>query len=1205
MGLIANQHSGHAVLALGLATVLASVFAESSGAATVTLSQGSSAQAVIVLAADAELPETHAAEELADFLGQITGGTFPILHAADTNQANLFVGPGAALLGDPAFTTAGLGGDGTVIRTVSNGVILAGGRPRGTLYAVYSFLEDHVGCRWWSESDSTIPSTPSLVIPDLNVTYVPPFDYRQVSYLNARDKDFSARNKLNGHVQQVNKKRGGRRLAYLANEKWSAHSMETLVPMATYGGSNPQWYCTPDGLIAHDFTQASMRTTAVANLKLMLNGNNPLQASNTGLSEVRFHLHNSADFVGNPGAGNGWDTRGSVTASASSSHPARPPARCVDGSGLDATGLFHDTDVGTSIYASGAEGSSAPFTPYNAGTVDGMHWVAFQFDQVYPLGEMWVWNQNEPVWHVQGPKNVTIQYSTTGGSTTGEWSTIFSGELDKAWGYPGQAHDAVIDFAGASARWVVITIHDTWLLNTDDVSMASFSQNDGWLPCETPASDAIVAQEGGYAGVLMRFVNDAAADMAGDHPDLAIHTLAYHYSVRAPSLTVPHSNVVVELVTAAEAIVPQGTPGGEPSWSVPLDHARNRWFYDEIVAWSQISPRLHIWEYATAFQDPYVPIPNLRVLAPNKAIYAAQGVKGVQSEGWSFGMGTDMAEIRSWMIAKLYWDPTLDGQSLIETFCNGYYGAAGPNVIAYINLLHNDAEARGEWLPQGTGPHSPYLSYDTMNQSWNHLAAGETAVLSDPELLKRIRVAQIPILYIFVNRWYEFRDRAAALGNPWPLPARFQEAHALIRQYGEARYPFRFVPPALPAPTGPLNLGGLPLTRYAAATQPENGTATIEDNNATLHMTGNVWRKFDLSYNVTAKTVLEFDLKVSQLGEIHAIGFDTDDNESPSMGFRLFGTEAWAGSVEDFYTPGVPSSEWQHFRIPVGTFYTGAMNDLFVVNDHDGGSRNAESLFSNIRVFEGAGAGSVIVTVSSQHSGARAGVNAGNGSGLSEDGLRHDADVNNMWMSSILAESVSNPRGGTVTGSHWIEFDFGDVKSVDEMWIWNYNEPPWRIQGMKDITIQYSTTGSGNPADWTTVYDGQLPMASSVGPDDETDVSLVVPFHGTGARYVVITADAGIGMNWSNGSSDRAALSEVRFSFLGNVVPILGTAAEIMVILSFQSDAGKRYRLESSTDPWSMPWSPSAYSLTGDGSVMNAYEDMAGASHRVYRLVLE
>ena len=59
------------------------------------------------------------------------------------------------------------------MRSEGRDLILAGGRDRGTVYAVYSFLEDVVGCRWWTESASFIPRMPDLSIPALRVRYVP------------------------------------------------------------------------------------------------------------------------------------------------------------------------------------------------------------------------------------------------------------------------------------------------------------------------------------------------------------------------------------------------------------------------------------------------------------------------------------------------------------------------------------------------------------------------------------------------------------------------------------------------------------------------------------------------------------------------------------------------------------------------------------------------------------------------------------------------------------------------------------------------------------------------------------------------------------------------------------------------------------------------------------------------------------------------
>jgi hypothetical protein len=86
-------------------------------------------------------------------------------------------------------------------------------------------------------------------------------------------------------------------------------------------------------------------------------------------------------------------------------HPSRPAIRAVDGSGLDAkTGLRHGTDPDTEFMTGPRRTSAA--TPLHPGAVPGEHWVAFEFDKVYPLGEMWIWNQGEAVFHTGSPANL-------------------------------------------------------------------------------------------------------------------------------------------------------------------------------------------------------------------------------------------------------------------------------------------------------------------------------------------------------------------------------------------------------------------------------------------------------------------------------------------------------------------------------------------------------------------------------------------------------------------------------------------------------------------------------------------------------------------------------------------------------------------------------------------------------------------------------
>jgi hypothetical protein len=133
--------------------------------------------------------------------------------------------------------------------------------------------------------------------------------------------------------------------------------------------------------------------------------------------------------------------------------------------------------------------------------------------------------------------------------------------------------------------------------------------------------------------------------------------------------------------------------------------------------------------------------------------------------------------------------------------------------------------------------------------------------------------------------------------------------------------------------------------------QDVGGIVTVEDGGKTLHMVGNNWKKIDLNYNVTSDTVLEFDFMSTKLGEIHAIGFDTDTTISAGKTFQLYGTQVWG--VQDFhdYAPG--QAGCKHYQIPVGQYYTGRMSHLFFANDLDTFKPTAESVFRNVRIREG------------------------------------------------------------------------------------------------------------------------------------------------------------------------------------------------------------------------------------------------------------
>src|SRR5438552_7101998 len=114
-----------------------------------------------IVVAGAE-PERHAAEELAHFLGEISGARFEVEPLGKHGSGSrILVGREAASAMISAAEFGTLGGEGYLIRARGSELAIAGAKPRGTLYGVYSFLEDRMGCRWFTPDVARIPKNAS------------------------------------------------------------------------------------------------------------------------------------------------------------------------------------------------------------------------------------------------------------------------------------------------------------------------------------------------------------------------------------------------------------------------------------------------------------------------------------------------------------------------------------------------------------------------------------------------------------------------------------------------------------------------------------------------------------------------------------------------------------------------------------------------------------------------------------------------------------------------------------------------------------------------------------------------------------------------------------------------------------------------------------------------------------------------------------
>lgn len=219
--------------------------------------------AIVYIAPGAAVPERFAAEELCSHLRQITGKDYavkPLPAAGDTPA--ILLGRAAAEPLLPGFNWAELREDGVVVRTVGNALVLAGATPRGTLYAVYQFLDQVLGCRWLTPDCSVIPRREALRIDAIDIVHTPVFQYREPFFSAVwQSGDWLARNRANSAMSALEARHGG---------KWAyagfAHTFYLLVPPEKYFDEHPEYFSEIHGERTHLTAQLCLTNEALVDV---------------------------------------------------------------------------------------------------------------------------------------------------------------------------------------------------------------------------------------------------------------------------------------------------------------------------------------------------------------------------------------------------------------------------------------------------------------------------------------------------------------------------------------------------------------------------------------------------------------------------------------------------------------------------------------------------------------------------------------------------------------------------------------------------------------------------------------------------------------------------------------------------------------------------------------------------------------------------
>ena len=375
----------------------------------------------------------------------------------------------------------------------------------------------------------------------------------------------------------------------------------------------------------------------------------------------------------------------------------------------------------------------------------------------------------------------------------------------------------------------------------------------------------------GSSGHQLLFVNKMAEAVEQVYPEVLIDTVAYWHYIEPPKTDVrPRKNVVIRFADNYMDILHD------------LHHDNNQNFLRRLTAWAGLcaKDRLYVWDYGVIY-EPNGIFPSMYKLEKNFQVFKEFGVNGYFLE-MENPILCDFWDMKVWLSAKLMENPDLDFRALMDTFIDGYYGAAAQNIRRYLDAVHTLAEKNpgcyrfGSIIIQAEG-----FGVEDIIAANGEFDAAFAAAEGDEVLMRRLYDARSGLDRVIYENYDRYAAESAAKNLTMPvekaavgrrLAENYTRQVALRGEWDETGEPSRkrferFLP------------------GYVA--QEEAFTEQTEHQRlARINGTGNAWK--GQSPKIVDESVLSAykkdGLYIYRTGDFSTLNFDTTEDSDASEG---------------------------------------------------------------------------------------------------------------------------------------------------------------------------------------------------------------------------------------------------------------------------------------------------------------------------------
>jgi hypothetical protein len=307
------------------------------------------------------------------------------------------------------------------------------------------------------------------------------------------------------------------------------------------------------------------------------------------------------------------------------------------------------------------------------------------------------------------------------------------------------------------------------LRQNPNATSVSVSNMDGSNSPECPIDVPANREENTTGGANMRAVQAIADKVNLEFPRVKIVALAYNAALQPPTKLKLGANVIVQLCL-------QGL-----NQFVPMSHPKNEPVVRLVRTWARVVRTLYVWDYDVSFHSNLLPFANYETQATHVRELYALGVTGYFGQSWGKTPGVDMIDMKTYVVARTAFDPSLNTTALVGEFTDAFYSAeAAVHVRAYMAIM-SAAFASSNFTLDYTGkpvPNPSHLDFsfgvyanDTLLAAATALSAAQKAAAPGETFQLRLSQAMMNIQWIMLQRWQEPRAHATATNQTWPLSA--------------------------------------------------------------------------------------------------------------------------------------------------------------------------------------------------------------------------------------------------------------------------------------------------------------------------------------------------------------------------------------------------------------------------------------------------